>query len=146
MSSYCCGSGYGAGGGGGSGAALSDTLFWGAGQILNTITSRFLWPGFDNTLAQAAAPQIRAARAGTARNMRVRHNFTAGNGNNIVYTLRVNGVATALTVTLASTASDGSDLVNSVAVAAGDLLDIIATKAIDIGTSPSDITCTIEYA
>jgi hypothetical protein len=78
--------------------------------------------------------------------MRVRHNTTAGNGNAIVYTLRKNGSAQALTVSLASTGADGSDTSNSVTVAAGDLVDIEVTKASSIATSPSDIMVSVQYA
>jgi hypothetical protein len=82
---------------------------------------------------------------GSLRNMRVRQQIPAGNGNAIVYTLRVNGVASALAVSILSTAQDGSDLVDTVAVVAGDEIDIQVTKALAIGTSPNDIEVTMEY-
>ena len=76
--------------------------------------------------------------------MYVRHNHPDGNGNNITYTLRVNSVATALSVTMASTASDGSDLSNSVSVSQGDLLDVRVTKPSYISDSPDRIVVTVE--
>lgn len=124
----------------------SAILSWGNDAIGTTTTTRFLTPWYSDTLAQTTAIRWRAPRAGTAKNLRVRHNTTAGNGNSIVYTLRVNGVASALTVSLASTGSDASDLVNTVAIAAGDLLDLIVTKALSIAGSPSDITAVMEFS
>jgi len=123
----------------------STQLLWGDNSVGSTTTTRYLTPGYENSLAQTIPVQIRAARAGTLQKLRVRHNVTAGNGNAIVYRLRVNGVATVLTISLASTATDGSDLVNTVAVAAGDLLDFEVTKAAVVAISPSDIAATVEF-
>lgn len=125
--------------------ASSAVLGWGAGSVNPTTTTRFLFPWYADDLAQVTAIRWRAPRAGTLRNLRVRHNVTAGNGNLIVYTARVNGVATLLLVSLASTTADGSNLVNTVAVAAGDLLDISVTKALVVGASPTDITAALEF-
>lgn len=130
-------------GGGGAGTAVLD---WGAGSVNPTTTTRFLYPWYDDDLAQVTAIRWRAPRAGTLRNLYVRHNAPAGNGNLIVYRVRVNGVATLLLVSLASTATDGSNLVNTVAIAAGDLLDIVVTKALVVGASPTDITAALEFA
>jgi len=127
------------------GAASSSQLLWGSNSVGSSTTTRYLTPGFDNQLAQTVAIQIRASRAGTLRNLRVHHRAGAGNGNNIVYTIRINGVPTALTVTMASTANDGSDLANTVVVAANDLIDIEVTKAASTGSSPNDITATVEF-
>lgn len=127
-------------------SAGTSQLMWGNDNIAATTTTRYLTPGYDDTQAQTSAIQLKASRDGTIRNMRVLQNIPHGNGNSIVYTLRVNGVASALSVSMASTDSDGSDLVNSVAVAAGDNLDIEVTKAAGIGTTPDDIVLTVEYA
>ncbi len=82
--------------------------------------------------------------SGTIQNMYVRQNNTDGNGNNIVYTLRINSFGTALSVTIASTANDGSDLSNTVSVSQGDLVDIEVTKASSIDDSPERIMVTME--
>lgn len=124
---------------------VGSALTWGNNSVAATTTTRFLTPWYDESTAQTIVVAWRIPRAGTIRNMRVRHNITAGNGNAIVYTLLVNGVATALTVSLASTAADGSDLVNTVAVAAGDLVSVRATKAAAVGTSPTDIIASMEF-
>lgn len=121
-------------------------MLWGDNSVGSTTTTRYLSPGYDDGVAETSPTQIRAVRAGTMRNFRMRHNAPAGNGSSIVYTLRVNGVATALTVSLASTATDGSDLVSAVAIVAGDLLDFEVTKAGGIGGSPNNVVGTAEFA
>jgi hypothetical protein len=126
-------------------AAPTPPLIWGAGDVGNSTTTRYLFPGYDDDLAQTVAIRIPAPRAGNIKTLRVVHNGPAGNGSAIVYTLRVGGVASALTASLASTGSTASDLVNTVAVLAGDLLDIEITKAAGVGTSPTDVTVTVEY-
>jgi hypothetical protein len=91
--------------------------------------------------------EIRATRAGTLRNLRVRHRTLGGGAQTITYALFVNGVATALTCTLTSNVdNNGQDLVNSVAIAAGDLLGIEVTKSAALAGEPMSITATIEYA
>ncbi len=121
-------------------------LSWGNGSISSTVTTRYLTPWADPTLAQVSAVQYRVPRAGVIRNLRVRQNGATGNANPVVYTLRVNGVASVLTASVAANANDGSDLVNSVTVAAGDLLDIEVTKALDVATSPTGIMAVMEFA
>lgn len=123
----------------------SSQLLFGAGQVFTTTTDRYLFPSYSDGNAETAPIQIRASRNGLLRNLRVRHNSPAGNGNNVVYTLRLNGTPTSLAATLASTATDGSDLVDSIAVTAGDLLDIIVTKAAGTGSAPRDVTATVEF-
>jgi hypothetical protein len=121
-------------------------LSWGNSSVSATTTTRFLSPWYTDALAPTSVIQYRAPSAGTLKNLRVRHNVIAGNGNAIVYTIRINGVASTLLVSMASTASDGSDLVNTIAVAAGDLIDLQITKAASVGTSPSDILAIVEIA
>jgi hypothetical protein len=123
-------------------------LVWGNNSVSPTTSTRYLTSGYDDVLAPVIAGivQFRLARAGTIRNLRVRHNVTAGNGNLISYTVRINNVVTLLSVSMASTAADGSDLVNSVVVAAGDLIDIEVTKGLDIVTSPTFIAADLELA
>lgn len=129
---------------GSSAATVKAVLLWGNNGVSSTTTTRYLMPCYEDALATTGAIQFRVPYAGTLKNLRVRHNTTAGNGNAIVYTLRVNSVASALTCSVNSTSADGSDVTNSVAVAAGDLLDIAVTKAASVGTSPSDIMASME--
>lgn len=125
-------------------AATSALAHWGNSDVSTTTTTRFLSPGYDNTQAGTGAVQWEAPFPGTLKNLRMLHGTGAGNGNNIVYTLRKNGVATAITVTLASTGTAAQDTVNTVTVVAGDRIDIQVTKAATIVTSPSNITASLE--
>jgi hypothetical protein len=45
-----------------------------------------------------------------------------------------------------STAADGSDLVNTPAVLAGDLIDLEVTKALNTASSPMEIIASVELA
>jgi len=124
----------------------SSSLLWGDDSVQGTTTTRYLTPGYDDGTAEVTPTQFRLPRPGILRNFRVRHNVPAGNGNNIVYTLRVNGVATALAVSLSSNTADASNLVNAIAVNAGDLVDIEVTKAASVGASPNNIIGSMEFA
>jgi hypothetical protein len=118
-------------------------LHWGDNSVSGTTTTRYMYPGYD-ALASPTVIQYRVPAACRLRNLYVRHNIPAGNGLSIVYTVRVNNIATALAVSLASTSADGSDLVNTISLVAGDLIDIEVTKAASVGTSPSDIVASLE--
>lgn len=122
-----------------------SVLSFGAASVLTTTTTRYLYPNYQTANASTTVVQMRVPQTGTLKNFYL-HQTGAGNGNDIVYTVRVGGVATALKVTIASTGTNGSDTVNSVAVVAGDLVDIEVTKALAIGTSPSDIVATLILA
>ena len=123
-------------------------LIWGNSSVAATTATRYLEPGYETATAPlvAAIVQIRAPFAGTLRNLFIRQNGPAGNGNLIVYTVRVNGAVTLLSVSIASTTANGSDIVDTVAVAQGDLIDIEVTKAIAVGTTPARITASLEIA
>jgi hypothetical protein len=128
----------------GGGSAI---LWWGDGAITATTTTRYLTPGYgDSGLARTTPIQWRAPRAGTLRNLRVRQNIPNGNGLSVVYTIRVNNVPTALSVSMASTAADGGPSPGPVAVAAGDLLDVQITKALSVGMGPDDVLAAVEFA
>jgi hypothetical protein len=128
-------------------SSLSGTiLLWGNDGVLGTTTTRFLTPCYEAETARTTAVAWRCPRAGSAKNLRVRQNVGAGNGNAIVYTLLVNGVVSLLSVSMASTANDGSDLVNVAPIAVGDLLTLRVTKAASIGASPSNIVASMELA
>jgi len=131
---------------GGGSSSASGALLWGNSSVSSTTTTRYLTPGYTDAQAPTSAIQIRAPRTGTLRRMYVVHNAVGGNGNAIVYTLRVASVASALTVSAAANSTGGSDTTNSVAVTAGDLLDLEVTKASSVGSSPTDITVMLEYA
>lgn len=119
---------------------------WGSAGVGSTTTTRYLAPGYEDAVAPTVPAQWRVPFDGTLRRFSVRHNVGAGNGSAVVYTLRINDVGSALSASLASTASDGTDLVDDVAVVAGDRVDIEVTKAASIAVSPTDIMASLEYA
>jgi hypothetical protein len=121
-----------------------DTFVFAAGGLGLSTTPRFLPFGLSSNNAPTSPVSLRAARAGTFSNLRVKHNLT-GAGGSITYTLRVNGVDSSLTVTATAGSSGGVDLTHSVAVAADDFLDLRVTKAATLSNSPSDITATLEF-
>ncbi|NJO18686.1 MAG: hypothetical protein HC877_24060 [Thioploca sp.] len=120
-------------------------ILFGASSVAATTTTRYLIPGVASTLAPTVAVSMAAPRDGTLKNLFIRHNISAGNGNNIVYTVRINSVASSLSVTLASTGNQSSDIVNQINVNQGDLIDIEVTKALAIGATPNGIIASLEF-
>lgn len=123
-------------------------LFWGAHNIAASADTRYITTGGD----QGTAPltddfRLPVPRSGTLRRLYVRHNAAAGNGNSVVYALLINGVATTVTVTLATGAvGQASDLVNTVAVVAGDRVSLRAVKALGIGGGNLNVEASAEIA
>jgi hypothetical protein len=100
-------------------------------QQVNTGTQA-LFPFFSTSAATTLATSATGAPAEFAGNLKtlyVTHGATAG-ADTLVYTVMVNGVASALTASLSS-GSNGpaSNLVTTVAVAAGDKLTLRVTGA-----------------
>ena len=127
-------------------AGPGSVWVFGAASVAIAADTRYLPRGTTATAPTTSDFAFRVSRAGTARNLRVRHNAAAGNGQNITYTLRVNGLDTALTCTLATGAvGDANDLVNSVAVAAGDLIELVAVKGASIGAGGVNVAASVAF-
>lgn len=124
----------------------SSPLIWGNRQIATSTAPRWLSFGFDSSTAQTQAVEVPAPRPGRLQRLRVQHGTPRGNGVPIVYTLHVNGIPTALTVSLASTGSDAADLnqAHGVTVVGGDKLSLVATKSASIGQSPLNVTASMD--
>ena len=129
-------------------AAGSAPILFGAGDLSNTATARYLFPSYVDDLAQTDVITWRVPRNATIKNMRVRIEVPAGTSTTaLTFTFQVNGVNTALAVTMAANAADGSNLANSVVLSAGDRVSVEVTKAGTItGTKPYDITVSFEFA
>lgn len=127
----------------GVGGALSQ---WGTGDTTVAATAVYLAPGWI-AVSVATEIQIAANRPGTVRNLFV-HAATAGvTAATNTYTVRKNGVNTALLVTLGNTATgDASDTSDSFTVVATDLLSIACTKSGIVGTGQANVTATFEIA
>lgn len=126
--------------------ADGSVLFWGVDQIQASADTRFIPPGHDSGFAITSDKyQMPMPRAGTLRNLFVRHNSAGGTGPAISYTILVNGVATAITVSLATGAiGQASNIVAGVAVAQGDRVTLRAVKAVAIGGGAIDLVATLE--
>jgi len=123
-------------------------LVWATNNISSGADTRVIPAGYDNAAINTQTPKgYNAPRAGTFRNLFVRYNTANGNGASADYTLRVNGVLTALTVSLATGAiGSASNLVSSVAVAQGDLIEMVVTKAVSIGSGVLEVFVSAEFA
>jgi len=124
-------------------------IAFGNQSVASSTTNRFLDPWYSDTTAETNGvllPRIVLTRDGVLRSLIVRHGQPAGNGNDLVYTVRVNGSPTALSVTLASTGTVASNFIDEVTVSQGDEIDVIVTKALGVGSSPLEITSQMEFA
>jgi hypothetical protein len=126
--------------------AVSYAIFeWGVSGVQTSTTDRFMSPGWINAVAGTTDSfQIRCTRAGTLRNLYVYANTAGASSNNIIYTVRVNGVDTALAATMAASAQNGQNTSDTVAVSAGDRISIKVSKPLTITTSPTNIFVTLE--
>lgn len=122
----------------------TDILF-GASAVQAGTATRYLHPGNSESIAPTSTRVRPAGRSGVIRNMWVSHGVPAGNGNAIIYTLLINGVASALSVSLSSTSALDLSGSTEVSVNSSDLLSIEVTKAAGVATSPSNITVIMEY-
>lgn len=90
--------------------------------------------------AAEANRQMVMPSAGSFNNLRVKFNTAPGVGKNYVITLRVNGVDSAITVTLSDANTTVADTTHSVSVVAGDLVNFTITPtgtpalAVDVST------------
>lgn len=128
-------------------AAPPSMLSAGGFDIGAAANTRLLPFGFDSTAVNADDPKgVVVPFAGVIDRLYARHNTAAGNGNVVAYTLRVNGVATALTVSLATGAiGQASDLVNTVTVAQGDFIEMRAVKAVAIGSGALEVFTSMRF-
>lgn len=109
-------------------------ILFGAGSVSQTITDRFLFPMFANSPAITSEVKFKVPFKGILGNMFLIQEGD-GNGNDVVFTLRLNGVNTSLVITVPSTSNTGQNLDDIVPVVEGDELSFIVTKALSIGSS-----------
>lgn len=113
----------------------------------NTVTASSTLYGqffFASSLSVESARQNVMPFACTIKNLYVRTSTAQSGTGNMVITIRKNGAATALTLTIAAGAAAGTftDLVNSFTVVAGDLLSIeLVNNATATSANEREITC-----
>lgn len=120
-------------------------MFFGNDDIGAAADTRFLTPGHAGTAVTTDTKRTPMPRGGILRALYVYHNNPVGDGDAVVYTVRVGGVNTAITCTLASNvAGPGLDITNTVQVGQGALVDIIAVKAANISNGNLNTCAALE--
>lgn len=124
-----------------------SAMVWGNGAIAATADTRFITPGFTAATASVnSSGSFALPRSGTLRNLTARHTSANGNGQPIVYAVRINGIVTVLTVSLVTAAiGSATNAVNTVRVNAGDFIEITGTKAAAIGSGSIGSLVAVEY-
>lgn len=102
-------------------------------QALAASETKFLGPWTGDSAEATGFVRFRATRAGVLRNLRVEA-VTSPGANNITFTVRINGVDSALVVVLTGS-TVGSNVADAPAVAAGDLITIKAVASAGITTT-----------
>lgn len=123
---------------------------WGSEDVGTSTTTRYLDPGYSDHLARSsltAGPRWQAPRAGTLQSLYVNIGAVSTDTDPVVYTVLVNGVAPAgtLTVSINGNVATGTDLINSVVVAAGDFVDVQVSKALSVSPAINEIIATMEF-
>lgn len=123
-------------------------LVFGNDSVGIDAVNRFLDPGYgNNSTAPTAAISVITPRAGTLRNLFVRHHSSTVSANTVTYTAQVNGVDTAIAVTLAANAvTTVGNVVNTVVVAQGDRITIKVTKSGVIGAGGLKAVASMEIS
>lgn len=129
------------------GGGGSCVLFWGNSDVGAAADTRFMSPGRQDIAASLSSVyDLPVPRDGTLQNFFIRHNTAGGDGDDVVYTVMVNGVATAITATRATgVVGQSSDLVNTVAVVQGDRVSVQLSKAAGITSGLVDASASLEF-
>jgi YD repeat-containing protein len=112
----------------------------------NTTTTRYLPPGYTPDLAPTGPQQVRVATPISYSRISFRTSATGTGANSITVTLRLNGVATALTISFLPTVQTSSATAATVSAVEGDYFDMQVTKAGVITGSPADLYVTLGEA
>lgn len=139
--------GNGGGGGSAGGACIAAApLTFGNANISATTTTRYLAPTGDYSSATAVTDPLgyTAQAAGTVKRLQILIGSGNGNGNDVTYTVTINGAPTGLTLDIASTDAGLFEIVLDAPVVDGDEIAIEITKALAIGTSPTEIQAFVQ--
>lgn len=113
---------------------ISAAMVWGASDIVAAPDTRFLGPGQIGIALDIDVQGVPVPYNTTLDNFMVRHNVAAGNGNSVVYTVMLDGVPTALSVTVPTgVITLVADFIHGIPASAEQIVSIRATKAADIG-------------
>lgn len=124
-------------------ALTGDFFFFGANAVALVATD-FLFPGFSLSLALLSAAELPNVGSRSFRTIRVRHNTIGVGAGSITYDVLINGIASALTLSLPVLSISGSFMAASgVVVSDGDTISVRATKVGVIATSPLNIVASV---
>lgn len=127
----------------GSGSNGSVILF-GNSAINDVVSPQVLSPGYSDTVASTLTQAFSSPGPGTYSKFKVVQNLPSGTPIVISYTVFINGIATALTITVNSSSSGGSS-VATVAVSENDLVEVRVTNGIASGGSPFKIVASLLF-
>jgi len=112
---------------GGGAAADQTVMFWGNTQIGPLASTVFLTPGYSTAAAALAdTKQIGPGGSKNAFSLEVAHNVPDSSPSTITYTLLVNGVASAIAVTLGANTAGGESANVAVPLVATDRISLQA--------------------
>lgn len=116
---------------------------WGATNVAATTVARWLAPGFYGAVGSTTAISFLSPAAGSFQNLTVSWR-PAGNGNSVTFALWISGVLAA-SLSVSSTSSSGSLSTGLLPVSLFAPVELRVTKAVSIGSSPSDIIVTSRF-
>lgn len=127
------------GGGGGPTTACAPLAF-GDQTIAAGSGTRYLHPpgGWNTTADTNNVCQIMQG-AGSITRLQIKIRLGAGNGEDVVYTVLLNGAPTGLTLTVPSTSAGTFDVSGSVPYVDADEISVEVSKALSVGSSPQDV-------
>lgn len=117
------------------------TLAWGASIGAAAGSMARFGLSTDSAVAVGAMnARIEIVKAGRLSLLRVERLVTPGAGTTVTYTVRVNGVNTAVTCTMGNGPTTAQDLVNSVAVNPGDFVELTVSITGAPGSQPTIVS------
>lgn len=119
--------------------ANRSIIQFGSGGIIPVNSTRYFC--MDNAAAENSR-QIPISHAGVIRNLYIHATAAPGAAETFVYTIMINGIATAITVTFAGALeTEGNDVVNAVAVDAGDLITLRIVTSLNANATYHHAMC-----
>jgi hypothetical protein len=126
----------------------ASLIVFGTDSTTTAATAVYMAAGYI-AVSPATEIQIPVGRAATLRNLSVRITGAGTGSDTVTYTVRVNGVDTAIAASGANDAAAPvtiSDTTNSVVVAAGDLISLKITKAGAVAAGQTGVFATLELS